>query len=48
MGCLTALFLSGRQLSRRLVRICVLCGIALLAFCLCFSSLWSRSPASKN
>jgi peptidoglycan/LPS O-acetylase OafA/YrhL len=39
LGCLTALFLSGRQLSRRLIRTLAICGIALLAFCLCFQPL---------
>jgi peptidoglycan/LPS O-acetylase OafA/YrhL len=47
LGCLTALFLSGRQLSRRLVRTCVLCGIALLAFCLCFEPLVEKSSLEK-
>jgi peptidoglycan/LPS O-acetylase OafA/YrhL len=39
LGCLTALFLSGRQLSRRVIRALAVCGIALLAFCLCLQRL---------
>jgi len=47
LGCLTALFLSGRQLSRHLIRTLAVCGIALLAFCLCFQPLVERLRLEK-
>ena len=47
LGCLTALFLSSRQLSRRLIRTLAVCGIALLAFCLCLQPLVERLRLEK-
>jgi peptidoglycan/LPS O-acetylase OafA/YrhL len=37
LGCLTAMFLSSRQITRRSIRLCALSGSALLVFSLCFS-----------
>lgn len=47
LGCLTALFLAGRQLSRRLVRVLAACGITLLVFCLCFDALVEKFRLEK-
>jgi len=42
LGCLTALFLSGRRLSPTLIRTFFICGISLLAFCLCLESVFRK------
>jgi peptidoglycan/LPS O-acetylase OafA/YrhL len=38
LGCLTAILLARRPLSRIAAKICAACGFALLVFCLCFSA----------
>jgi peptidoglycan/LPS O-acetylase OafA/YrhL len=42
IGCLTAILLSGTRLGQTAIRLCAGCGIALLAFILCFSVEVSR------
>ena len=48
LGCLTAILLSGRRLSRTAIRICAWPGIVLLLFTLCFSIQANRWGLGRN